>query len=154
MNKPVVSILMGSGSDDKFLEPAYEILTQFEIPFEKRILSAHRHAERLNEYLKEANQGSIRVFIAAAGFSAALPGVVSAHTLRPVIGIPVPSGPLQGMDALLSIAQMPGGIPVATVGIGPQGPKNAALLAAQILALSDEAVHSKLAAYRKKLSEG
>jgi phosphoribosylaminoimidazole carboxylase PurE protein len=154
MNKPVVSILMGSGSDDKFLEPAYEILTQFEIPFEKRVLSAHRHAERLNEYLKEANQGSIRIFIAAAGFSAALPGVVSAHTLRPVIGIPVPSGPLQGMDALLSIAQMPGGIPVATVGIGPQGPKNAALLAAQILALSDEAVHSKLAAYRKKLSEG
>ena len=154
MKKPVVSILMGSGSDDKFLEPAYEILTQFEIPFEKRILSAHRHAERLNEYLKEANQGSIRVFIAAAGFSAALPGVVSAHTLRPVIGIPVPSGPLQVMDALLSIAQMPGGIPVATVGIGPQGPKNAALLAAQLLALSDDAVHGKRDAYRKTLSEG
>ena len=151
MSDPVVSILMGSANDDEFLKPAYEMLGELGVAFEKRVLSAHRNAKRLGESLDQAD--SIRVFIAAAGYSAALPGVVAAHVIRPVIGIPVPAGPLKGADALLSIAQMPGGIPVAAVGVGSMGPKNAALLAAEILALSDEAVAANLRDFRQKLAE-
>ncbi len=105
-------------------------------------------------YLDEAAQKGIKVFIAAAGLSAALPGVVASHTIQPVIGVPVPAGALKGVDALLSIVQMPGGIPVATVGIGSNGPKNAALLAAAMLSLGDEQLQARLKEYRKKLSEG
>jgi phosphoribosylaminoimidazole carboxylase PurE protein len=153
MSEPVVSILMGSANDDEFLRPAYQILDELGIPYEKNVLSAHRNAERLAEYLRQAKDREIRVFIAAAGYSAALPGVVAAHTTRPVIGVPIPAGPLQGVDALLSIVQMPGGIPVAAVAVGSPGPKNAALLAASMLGLADESIHQKLKAYRKKLSE-
>ena len=154
MSEPMVSILMGSANDDDFLKPAYEVLDEFSIPFEKRVLSAHRNSRRLVEYLGEAEPRGIQVFMAAAGYSAALPGVVAAHTTRPVIGIPVPAGPLKGVDALLSIVQMPGGIPVAAVAVGSPGPKNAALLAAQILALGNEAIDTRVKAHRKALNEG
>ncbi len=143
---------MGSKSDDDHLKSAYKLLDEFGIAWEKKVLSAHRQADKLRAYLDGAD--GIRVFITAAGLSAALPGVVAAHTLKPVIGIPVPGGPLKGVDALLSIVQLPGGIAVATVGVGSHGPKNAAVLAAQMLALSDKNVHAKLVEYRKKLSEG
>lgn len=153
-NDVAVSIIMGSKSDDDHLRPAYELLDGFGIKWEKQALSAHRQPEKLRKYIEEADRRGVRVFITAAGLSAALPGVVAAHTLRPVIGIPVPGGPLKGMDALLSIVQMPGGIPVATVGVGSHGPKNAAVLAAEILALSDSDVMEKLSAYRDQLSGG
>jgi 5-(carboxyamino)imidazole ribonucleotide mutase len=116
-----------------------------------RVLSAHRQPDKLRAYVAEAEGRGILVFIAAAGLSAALPGVISSHSLKPVIGIPVPGGPLAGVDALLSIVQMPGGIPVAAVGVGSHGPKNAAVLAAAILALSDGAVRAKLERYRESL---
>jgi len=151
---PLVSILMGSASDDDHLASTYSLLDEFDIPWEKRVLSAHRQPDALREYLLEAGTRGIKVFIAAAGLSAALPGVVAAHTLRPVIGIPVPGGPLKGIDALLSIVQMPGGIPVATVGVGSHGPKNAAILAAEMLALADERLSERLRTYREKLRTG
>ena len=150
----LVSIIMGSMSDDDHMKPTYELLDKFEIGWEKRVLSAHRQAAALLEYLKEKNKSDVQVFVAAAGLAAALPGVVAAHTLRPVVGVPVPGGALKGMDALLSIVQMPGGIPVATVGIGSNGPKNAAMLCVQILALSDEGLREKLESYRDELSKG
>lgn len=152
MSRAVVSILMGSANDDEFLGPAYRQLEELGVAYEKHVLSAHRNAARLTRYLEE-EAGHIRVFIAAAGYSAALPGVVAAHTTRPVIGIPVPAGPLKGMDALLSIAQMPGGIPVAAVAVGSPGPKNAAILAAEMLALADDSVHARLLDFRKRLNE-
>jgi len=147
----VVSIVMGSKSDEGHLEPAFKILDELGVPWEKRALSAHRQPDELREYIASADANGVRVFIAAAGLSAALPGVIAAHTLKPVIGIPVPGGPLKGIDALLSIVQMPGGIPVATVGVGSHGPKNAAVLAAEILGLSDAALLKKLHAYREGL---
>jgi 5-(carboxyamino)imidazole ribonucleotide mutase len=151
---PVISILMGSESDDAHLEATYKLLDEFGLAWEKRVLSAHRQPDTLRAYLLEAEQRGIRVFIAAAGLSAALPGVVAAHSLRPVIGVPVPGGPLKGMDALLSIVQMPGGIPVATVGVGSHGPKNAAILAVEMLSLGDGSLLQKLKSYREKLSNG
>ena len=154
MSETLVSILMGSANDDDFLSPTYKLLDEFDIAWEKRVLSAHRQPEQLRAYLGDANNRDIKVFIAAAGLSAALPGVVAAHTTRPVIGIPVPAGPLKGIDALLSIAQMPGGVAVATVGVGSHGPKNAAVLAAQMISLYDDKVRGALEKYRKKLSEG
>jgi len=149
-----VAIIMGSKSDDAHLEPAYGLLDEFGIGWEKQFLSAHRQPAKLIAYIGEAEAKGVQVFITAAGLSAALPGVVAAHTSRPVIGIPVPGGPLKGVDALLSIVQMPGGIPVATVGVGSHGPKNAAVLAAEILALADDGVRETLSAYRQKLSQG
>lgn len=150
----VVSILMGSKSDDAHMEVAYKLLDEFGVAWEKKVLSAHRQPEKLREYLLTAEKRGIRIFVAAAGLSAALPGVVAAHTLRPVIGVPVPGGPLKGMDALLSIVQMPGGIPVATVGVGSHGPKNAAILAVEMLALSDDTLVRRLREHRDKLAEG
>lgn len=143
-----VSVVMGSTSDAEHLEPMFKLLDQFEIPWEKRVLSAHRQPDELKGYIVDADRRGIAVFIAAAGLAAALPGVIAAHTLKPVIGIPIPGGPLRGVDALLSIVQMPGGIPVATVGIGSNGPKNAAVLAARILSLGDERVRDRLTAHR------
>lgn len=153
-NSPVVSILMGSENDDDHLQPAYKLLDELRIGFEKRVLSAHRQPDKLAAYLDEAEGKGIKIFIAAAGLSAALPGVVAAKSLRPVIGVPVPAGPLKGIDALLSIVQMPGGIPVATVGVGSNGPKNAAVLAAEMLSLGDASVFDRLKKYREKLSGG
>ena len=145
---------MGSASDDEHLASAYKLLDEFEIAWEKKVLSAHRQPDKLREYLVASRDRGIKVFIAAAGLSAALPGVVAAHTVQPVIGVPVPGGPLKGMDALLSIVQMPGGIPVATVGVGSHGPKNAAILAAEMLSLADVNLAGRLRAYREKLSAG
>jgi 5-(carboxyamino)imidazole ribonucleotide mutase len=145
---------MGSQSDDAHLESTYKLLDEFAVAWEKRVLSAHRQPDKLRDYLMESEGRGIKIFIAAAGLSAALPGVVAAHTLRPVIGIPVPGGPLKGVDALLSIVQMPGGIPVATVGVGSHGPKNAAILAVEMLAVNDDGVLQKLRQYRQKLAEG
>jgi len=143
--KPKVAILMGSESDRDFLRPALEELDRYSVPWELKVLSAHRQPEELRDYLAAAQSQGVQVFLAAAGLSAALPGFVAAHVDRPVIGVPVPTGPLGGVDALLSIVQMPGGVPVAAVGLGKQAPKNAALLAVQILALADEDLRHKLA---------
>jgi phosphoribosylaminoimidazole carboxylase PurE protein len=154
MSNPVVTILMGSESDDAHMEPAYKLLDELDIAWEKRVLSAHRQPEQLRAYVADAEDRGIKVFVAAAGLSAALPGVVAAHTNRPVIGVPIPAGPLKGIDSLLSIVQMPGGIPVATVGVGSHGPKNAAVLAAEILSLSDDSLLARLKKYREKLSKG
>ena len=147
----VVSIVMGSKSDEGHLEPTLKILDELGIPWEKRVLSANRQPDELRAYVRETEGKGARLFIAAAGLSAALPGVIASHTLKPVIGVPVPGGPLGGVDALLSIVQMPGGIPVATVGLGSHGSKNAAVLAAEILALSDETVRERLRQYREGL---
>ena len=131
-----------------------KLLDDFGIGWDKKVLSAHRQPDALRAYLAEAENNGVRVFIAAAGLSAALPGVVAAHSLRPVIGVPVPAGPLRGVDALLSMVQMPGGLPVATVGVGSHGPKNAAVLALQILSLSDTSALETLKQYRDKLGAG
>ena len=150
-NDTRVSVVMGSKSDEAHIEPAFKLLDEFGIKWEKQILSAHRQPDELRRYIEDADARGIAVFIAAAGLAAALPGVMAAHTLKPVIGIPVPGGPLKGIDALLSIVQMPGGIPVATVGIGSNGPKNAAVLAARILSLSDGAIGKKLQEHRDSM---
>ena len=149
---PFVSVIAGSKNDEAFLQPAFSTFKDFSISYEFRILSAHRHTERLFQYIEEADERGVSLYLAAAGFSAALPGVVAAKTLRPVLGIPVPVGPLQGIDALLSIVQLPRGIPVATMPLGQHSPKNAALLAAHILALFDEQIAIQIAEYRKVLN--
>ena len=147
-----VSVIAGSRNDEDFLEPAFSIFRDFSIPFEFEVLSAHRNTERLFEYIEDAFRRGVSIYLAAAGFSAALPGVVAAKTLRPVLGIPVPVGPLQGVDALLSIVQLPSGIPVGGMPLGRHSPKNAALLAAHILALHDEDVARHVAAFREALN--
>jgi phosphoribosylaminoimidazole carboxylase PurE protein len=151
VDKLLVSVVMGSKNDEAHLEPTFKVLDEMLISWEKRVLSAHRQPDALRAYIADAEARGVRVFIAAAGLSAALPGVIAAHTSRPVIGVPVPGGTLGGVDALLSMVQMPGGIPVATVGIGSHGSKNAAVLAAEILALSDDSVREKLRRYRDGL---
>jgi phosphoribosylaminoimidazole carboxylase PurE protein len=152
--KPLVSVVMGSKSDEGHLKGLFEQLDRLGISWEKRVLSAHRQPEQLGRYVSDVERKGIRVFIAAAGLSAALPGVIASATLRPVIGIPIPAGPLQGVDALLSMVQMPGGIPVATVGLGSNGPKNAAHLAAQILSLGSKSILTKLHAFREEQKAG
>ncbi len=142
-----VAIIMGSKSDLPVVKPAIEVLKDFEVPFEVKILSAHRTPEELVQYVKEAERKGVKVFIAAAGGAAHLPGVVAAHTLVPVIGLPVMSKDLSGLDSILSIAQMPEGIPVASVGINRA--KNAALLAIQILSMKDGGLLEKLRAFRE-----
>ncbi len=151
---PTVAILLGSKSDEGNLRPTTELLDRFGIGWELRVISAHRQPEALHEYVRAADAGGTKLFIAAAGLSAALPGVIGSISSRPVIGLPIPGGALNGIDALLSMVQMPGGIPVATVGVGSNGAKNAAILAAQILALSDPTVGQRLAAFREELRRG
>ncbi|PCJ15923.1 MAG: 5-(carboxyamino)imidazole ribonucleotide mutase [Gammaproteobacteria bacterium] len=138
MNKPFVAILMGSDSDLPVVEGAMDILKKLSVSFEVKITSAHRTPAQTQAYIQDAESRGCAVFIAAAGMAAHLAGAVAAHTLKPVIGIPIDSGPLKGQDALLATVQMPAGIPVATVAIGKAGAKNSAYLAAQILSLSDE----------------
>ena len=149
MNKmnPKIGIIMGSDSDLKVMEPAFKILDDFNIPYEVKILSAHRTPNQHSEYSKTAIERGLKVIIAAAGGAAHLPGVTAAHTTIPVIGVPVSSRSLDGMDSLLSIVQMPPGVPVATVGIN--GGKNSALLAISFLSLTDESVHKRLIQFRK-----
>ncbi len=151
---PLVSIIIGSKSDEGHLEATTALLDRFGIGWELKVLSAHRQPDKLHDYVRAAEAGGVKVFITAAGLAAALPGVVSSLSPRPVIGIPIPGGALQGIDALLAIVQMPGGIPVATVGVGSNGSKNAAVLAAEILALSDDAVAQKIEAYREEMRNG
>jgi 5-(carboxyamino)imidazole ribonucleotide mutase len=139
---------MGSQSDWDVMQHACNILEQFNIPFETKIISAHRTPDRLFDFASQAQQRGLKVIIAGAGGAAHLPGMTAAKTIVPVLGVPVPSGPLQGQDALLSIAQMPAGVPVATLAIGKTGAINAALLAIQILSLSDNNIKDKLMNYR------
>lgn len=148
--KPVVSIIMGSTSDLPILEKAAKFLDQMEVPFEMNALSAHRTPGEVEEFARNAQGRGIKVIIAAAGMAAALPGVIAAMTPLPVIGLPINST-LDGVDALLSIVQMPPGISVATVGIN--NGMNAAVMAVQILALSDDALAARFAEYRATLSE-
>ncbi|MBI1933909.1 MAG: 5-(carboxyamino)imidazole ribonucleotide mutase [Ignavibacteriales bacterium] len=152
MNKnPLIGIIMGSDSDLPIMEKAFDICKEFEIPFEVRILSAHRTPEEHAEYSKSAVDRGLKVIIAAAGMAAHLPGVTAGNTILPVIGVPIKSKFQDGLDSLLSIVQMPPGIPVATVAI--DGAKNAALLAVQILSTGDESLKQKLAKYKVKMAE-
>lgn len=147
---PLVSIIMGSTSDLPILKKAADFFDKLEIPFEMNALSAHRTPGEVEQFARGARERGLKVIIAAAGMAAALPGVIAAMTPLPVIGIPINST-LDGQDALLSIVQMPPGVPVATVGIN--GGLNAAILAAQILSLSDEAIAARLSEYRSTLSD-
>ena len=148
---PVISIIMGSTSDLPVMEKAMSLLEELEIPFEVNALSAHRTPGAVERFAKEASGRGIKVIIAAAGMAAALPGVIAAQTTLPVIGVPVKGGMLDGLDALLSTVQMPTGIPVATVAMN--GAANAAILAVEILALSDDSLAAALAASRKAGAE-
>lgn len=143
MSTPFVAVLMGSDSDLPVMRSTLDVLRKFKVPYEVRVSSAHRTPQATHDYVKEADARGCRVFICAAGLAAHLAGAVSAQTLRPVIGVPM-EGALDGLDALLSTVQMPGGIPVASVAIGKAGAKNAGYLAAQILATSDTEVHQRL----------
>ena len=149
MTSPSVGLIMGSQSDWPTLRAASQILDALEVPYEKRIVSAHRTPDRMSAYAKEAEGRGIKVIVAAAGGAAHLPGMTAAMTALPVLGVPVESKALKGMDSLLSIVQMPGGVPVATFAIGEAGAKNAALHAAAILALSDAALAKRLASWRE-----
>lgn len=145
---PLVGVVMGSRSDYETLSAAVEILCALEIPHETRIVSAHRTPDRLFEYAETARMRGLRVIIAGAGGAAHLPGMLAAKTLVPVLGVPVVATQLNGMDSLLSIVQMPKGVPVGTLAIGKPGAANAALLAAEILAASDPVLYERLAAWR------
>ena len=149
-NKPLVSIIMGSQSDYSTMRYAEEVLKKFRIRFETKIVSAHRTPKRLYEYASKAEENNISVIIAGAGGSAHLPGMIAAITAIPVIGVPIESKKLKGLDSLLSIVQMPKGIPVGSVAIGKDGAINAALYAASILAISDKNIKSKLKELRSK----
>jgi 5-(carboxyamino)imidazole ribonucleotide mutase len=146
--KPLVGVVMGSKSDYEVLAAAIEILRALEIPHEARVLSAHRTPDELSDYVETARGRGLRVLIAGAGGAAHLAGVMASKTLLPVLGVPISATPLNGMDSLLSIVQMPKGIPVGTLAIGKPGAANAALLAAEILAGSDAALYERLAAWR------
>ncbi len=146
--KPVVGIIMGSDSDLTVMGKAFEVLDNFNLKYEVKILSAHRTPKQHTEYAATAEKRGLKVIIAAAGGAAHLPGVTAAHTILPIIGVPIKSKALNGMDSLLSIVQMPSGVPVATVSI--DGAKNAALLALQIIAISDKVIKQKLKRYKLK----
>jgi phosphoribosylaminoimidazole carboxylase PurE protein len=151
--EPQVAVVMGSDSDWLTMEQCVQQLKELGVPFEVEIMSAHRTPQRVCDYARQAEQRGLKVIIAAAGLSAALAGAIAANTTLPVIGVPVASGPLAGVDALLSTVQMPPGVPVATMGIGPFGARNAAVLAVEILALTDPAFIGSLKDYRKKQAE-
>ena len=144
-----VAVLMGSASDEAVMKNCEEGLNYFGIPFEKRILSAHRHPDEVAAYVREAEKNGFELVIAGAGMAAHLPGVIASHTTLPVIGVPLEGSSLNGQDALYSIVQMPAGIPVATVAIGKAGAKNAAVLAAEILSLKYPELSQKLLDFRK-----
>ena len=148
-SKPLVGIIMGSDSDLPVMEDAINVFKEFNISYEVKILSAHRTPRQHSEYSRTAIERGLKVIIAAAGGAAHLPGVTAAHTTLPIIGVPIKGKSLEGMDSLLSIVQMPPGVPVATVAIN--GAKNAALLAVQIIALTDDVILSKLKVYRQKM---
>ena len=147
-----VAILIGSNSDYEVAKEASKILQEFEVPFAVEVTSAHRSPERTLNLVRSFEGKGVEVFIAVAGKAAHLAGFVAAHTLQPVIGVPVESAALKGLDSLLSTVQMPKGVPVAAMGLGKSGASNAALLAVQILALKEEALAEKMKAYRKKMA--
>ena len=150
---PVVGVIMGSKSDWPTMEHATQVLTDLGVPFEARVVSAHRTPAWMTEYATTAADRGLKVIIAGAGGAAHLPGMVASMTRLPVLGVPVKSDALKGMDSLLSIVQMPGGIPVATLAIGKAGAKNAGLLAARILANEDEAVREQLEKFMNQQTE-
>jgi len=145
---PIVGVVMGSRNDYAVMRSAVEMLTEFGVPHEVRVVSAHRTPDLLFEYAATAAQRGLRAIIAGAGGAAHLPGMIAAKTVVPVLGVPIPATSLQGLDSLLSIVQMPKGVPVGTLAIGAAGAANAGLLAAQILATSDAALREKLIAWR------
>ncbi len=151
-NKPLVAIVMGSESDLETLREAQSVLKQFEIPHTLRVISAHRTPERARDFALNAEAKGLKVIIAAAGKAAHLAGVLAGMTPLPVIGVPMKTSDLGGLDSLLSMVQMPGGVPVATVAIGSAGARNAALMAIRILALSDPGIQAKLKAYIDKMA--
>ena len=153
MSSIKVAIIMGSESDAEEMKPASEVLNELGIKNESRVISAHRTPDRLKEYILNAEKNGVKVFIGGAGMAAALPGVIAAHTHLPVLGVPIESKSLKGMDSLLSIVQMPPGIPVGALAIGSAGSKNAGLLAAAILSVSNQEIESKLKDYRKKQTD-
>ena len=150
---PQVLILMGSDSDAPVMQAAVDTLNEFGITSEMTVASAHRSPERVLRLVSEAPARGVKVFVVGAGAAAHLGGVVAAHTILPVIGVPIDSSALKGMDALLSTVQMPPGVPVATVSIGKPGATNAGVLAAQILGVADQAMAKKLVDYKKKLAD-
>ena len=153
MSNPFVAVMMGSDSDLSTVQATLNVLSSLQVAYEAKITSAHRTPTATHDYVIDAEEHGCQVFIAAAGLAAHLAGTVAGLTTKPVIGIPMSSGPLNGFDALLSTAQMPGGIPVATVAIGKTGAKNAGFLAAQILALCDPALADRVQASRKEAAE-
>ena len=150
----LVAVLMGSKSDMEAMQPCFETLERFGIPHEVHVMSAHRTPDRLREFVSSARDRGFEVIIAAAGGAAALPGVCKAYTPLPVIGVPLASSELKGIDALYSIVQMPPGMPVATVAIGSWGARNAATLAAEILSLRHDDIRARYDAYRESLASG
>lgn len=150
---PKVSVIMGSVSDWETMKETVNMLSQFGVDYEKQVVSAHRMPQEMLVYAKKAQSSGVQVIIAGAGGAAHLPGMVAANTVLPVIGVPIQTSALNGMDSLLSIVQMPAGIPVATTAIGRAGAKNAALLAVQILAIKNEKLTKKLEDYRSEMNK-
>ena len=153
MSKPLVSIIMGSANDWDVMKQAAQQLKDFGVAYDARVISAHRSPDLLFDYIKEVSVQGVRCFIAGAGGAAHLAGVIAAKTTLPVLGVPMPSKHLQGLDSLLSIVQMPKGIPVATFAIGDAGAANAGLFAVAMLALNDDALAQRLQTFRKKQAE-
>ena len=151
VNQKKVAVLLGSKNDMDYIEGAKEMLERFKIPYEVLVMSAHRTIDKVVEFSKGAEENGFGVIIACAGMAAHLPGVIAAKTLLPVIGVPLPTSDIRGMDALLAIVQMPSGVPVATMAIGKSGVKNAAILSAQILSLNDEKLRARLKEYKESL---
>lgn len=152
-SSPLVAVIMGSASDWDTMRHSVELLEELGVPNEHQILSAHRSPDATADFAKKAAGRGVRVIIAGAGGAAHLAGVIAAYTWLPILGVPIQSKALQGLDSLLSIVQMPGGVPVGALAIGGSGAKNAALLAASILAVSDEKIRKRLEAFRKKQTE-
>ena len=153
MTEPRIAIVCGSPNDWPVMEPAKQILNDFEIVFEEKTSSAHRTPEATRRWARSLEERGVQVVIAGAGYAAHLAGALAAHTTLPVIGVPIDSSPLAGLDSLLSTVMMPSGIPVATMAIGKAGAKNAAIFAAEILALSDERVHERVKAFRQRFND-
>lgn len=154
MATALVGIVVGSKTDTELIQPALDTLKQLGIEYEFSVISAHRNPEKLKEYGLEAEKRGLKVIIAAAGYAAHLPGVLASWTTLPVIGVPLPTSELKGIDSLLSISQMPGGVPVACMGIGKSGAKNAALLAAQILGTEHKEIRETYRKYKQELAMG
>jgi len=151
MSKPIISIVMGSQSDLDIVKETINLLKEFKVGFEVKVLSAHRSPGELTNYAQEAPKRGIKIFIAAAGGAAALSGVIASHTTLPVIGIPIETKSLKGLDSLLSTVQMPAGIPVACMSIGKSGAKNAAIFALEILGVTDKKISAKIKADKNKM---